>query len=313
MAAPTAYELATRLLRILGSTARDGTGAFPIQSGDLDDIAGVMTAALQELVACGPQELRNRDSGAYLNPPTAVTVNCVNGSKTVVINGFATWMLGCTIQIAGQYQNEINSATELSQPYVGTTGTMGATVWSDCVQLGEEICQVLPLVQIPPSYPLVACDTREGFAYISGYPLVTDAGGGPVSTPLWSYFQKAAGLPIAWFLDSYYDATKTFLPRRLRLGPMPGQAFSLAFRVGLNPIRITVTDISTPDPGTPIPIPDTWVESLYYPICVKRMSALPQFRNATMMPEVDRQYRQAIRGMQTMGFGQGTVQQGIYI
>lgn len=314
MAAPTAFELSSRLLRTIGVTARDGSGTFPIQTGDLDDVAGVMTAAIQEMVASGPVEIRNRDTGAWLNAPTAVTLTCTQGSATISgLTTYAAWMLGCTINIVGDgYNNELNSSTTLARPYSGPTGATTATIYADCVQLDDTVNIVLPIVQIRPQWPLIAANTREQFMQISGYPLVTDASGGGYGFPYWSFTQKAIGRPVAWFLDSFYDSTKSYLPRRLRLGPMPGEAFPLAFRVGLNPIRISTTDITT-ETNVPLPIPDAWVESLYYPICVKLMSGLPQFRNSAMLQEVDRRYRQAIRGMQTMGFGQGNVEQGTYI
>lgn len=277
-----------------------------------------MTAAFQEMVACAPNEIRNKDVGAWLNAPTSVTVNCTQGSATISgLSPYSTWMLGCTIVIVGDgYDNEINSQTTLSRPFAGATGATTATVYGDCVQLDDTIGIVLPPVQLPPQWPLIAASTREEFMQISGYPLVTDANGAPYGWPGWWFTQKAIGRPVAWFLDSYYDSTKTYLPRRLRVGPMPSEAFSLGYRVGINPIRIETTDLDNmghTDPGTVLPIPDAWVESLYYPICVKLMSGLPQFRNAAMLTEIDRRYRQALRGMQTMGFGQGSVQQGLYI
>lgn len=321
MAAPTANVIAKRLARTLGIVSFDSASPagqqFPIQPGDLDDIAAVMTSAFQEMVAYAPTEIRNRDSGAWLNAPTPVTATVTQGSKTVTLTPFSAWMLGCTIVLTGDgYDNEINTQTELSRPYAGATGSTTGTVYADCVQLDDTVNQVLPLVQIPPQWPLIAADTREEFMQISGYPLVTDASGGAFGWPYWWFTQKAIGRPVAWFLDSYYDSTSTYLPRRLRVGPMPSEACSLSFRVGINPIRILTTDIDNSghtDPGTVLPIPDAWVESLYYPICVKLMSGLPQFRNAAMLQEVDRRYRQAVKNMQSMGFGQGNTQQGVYI
>lgn len=322
MAAPTCQVVAKRLLRDLGVTSLDpATPAlqnFPLQPGDLDDIAGIMTATIQELAAVGPVEARNRDVGAWLNPPAQVTLTCTEGSATISgLTTWATWMLGCTINIVGDgYNNELNSQTTLSRPFAGGTGATTATVYADCVQLDDTIGMVLPPVMIPPQWPLISCDTREGFMSVAGYPLVTDSNGAPYGWPGWWFTQKAIGRPVAWFLDSYYDSTKTYLPRRLRVGPMPNTGMSLAYRVALNPIRIETTDIdgaAHADPGVVIPVPSTWVETIYIPMCRKRVSGLAQFRNAASVAEIDRAYRQAVRTMQGAGFGQGSVQQGIYI
>lgn len=315
----TATICGKRLLRDLGIVSLDPASPspqeFPIQPGDLDDIVGCMTATIQELSDLGPTEARNRDTGAWLNAPTQVTLSCTQGSS--VISGLTTfnaWMLGCTIRIVGDgYDNEINDQAHLSRPFLGGTGATTATVYGDCVQLDETIGQILPLVQIPPQWPLIAANTREMFMQISGYPLVTDSSGAPYGWPGWWFTQKAIGRPVAWFVDSYYDSTKTFLPRRLRVGPMPDQFYSLAFRVGINPIRFDVTDVADPDPGTVIPIPSTWVESIFIPMCRKRVSGLAQFRNSASMKEIDRAYAQAVKTMQSAAFGQGSVDQGTYI
>lgn len=318
---PTASTVGKRLLRDLGITSLDPATPsgqqFPIQPGDLDDIAGIMTATIQELSDIGPTEARNRDTGSYLNAPTQVNLSCTQGSS--VFSGFspAAWMLGCTIRVVGDgYDMEINDATHFNRPFLGGTGATTGTVYGDCVQLDETIGQILPLVQIPPQWPLIAANTREQFMQISGYPLVTDSNGAPYGWPGWWFTQKAIGRPVAWFVDSYYDSTKTYLPRRLRVGPMPDQAYSLAYRVGLNPIRIDVTDIdgaAHADPGVAIPVPSTWVELIFIPMCRKRVSGLAQFRNAASLKEIDRAYAQAVKGMQSAGFGQGNVEQCTYI
>ncbi len=322
MAAPTAQDIAKRLLRLLGITSLDasspGGQQFPIQPGDLDDVAGVMTAAFQEMVSYAPIEIRNKDLGAWLNAPAQVTVNVTQGSSVISgLSPWSTWMLGCTAVLVGDgYDNEINTQTSLARPFAGATGATTGVVYADCVQLDDTIGKILPPVIVAPQLPLIACDTREEFMRVAGYPLVTDSNGAPYGWPGWWFVQKAIGRPVAWFLDSYYDAAATYLPRRLRLGPMPSTACSLAYRAALNPVRILTTDLdnmSHTDPGTVLPMVDTWVESLYYPICVKLMSGLPQFRNAALLPEVDRRYRQAVKNMQGAGFGQGSVEQGVYV
>lgn len=315
----TASVVGKRLLRDLGIVSLDPTTPagqqFPIQPGDLDDIAGVMTAAVQELADLGPTEARNRDTGSYLNAPTQVTLNCNAGTNVVSgITPWSAWMLGCTINIVGDgYNNEINDQTHLSRPFLGSTGATTGVVYADCVQLDDTIGEILPLVQIPPQWPLIAAQDRGQFMQISGYPLVTDPNGAPYGWPGWWFTQKAIGRPVAWFVDSYYDSTKTYLPRRLRVGPMPDEAYSLSYRVALNPIRFDTTDIADPDPNTVIPVPSTWVESIFIPMCRKRVSGLAQFRNSASLKEIDRAYAQAVKTMQSAGFGQGSVVQGTYV
>jgi len=48
------------------------------------------------------------------------------------------------------------------------------------------------------------------------------------------------------------------------------------------------------DPGTVLPVPNAWVETILLPIALKRFSGTPAFKNSGALPEIDRQYKLAL-------------------
>lgn len=306
MAAPTCQPVGKDLLRLLGvvslDTATPANQPNPIETGDLEDVATAMTGAMQELFDLGPSEMREQPGAAYLHAPTAVTLTVTQGSTTIsALTTYNAWMLGCTIRIAGDGQdNEISSSTKLARPYAGASGTaVGATVYADCVQFDETVGRIMAPVTLPNQLPLVPANTRDEFIRLSGYPLVTGANGAPY--PFFWFTQKTIARPFVWFVEGYYDPSLDYLPHRLRFAPMPDQAYSVGFRAAINPIRITPADIdgvAHADPGTKLPIPNGWVESIYLPMCRQRMTGLPKFKNDGARNEIARAYARAVQILQ---------------
>lgn len=304
MAGPTALDCAMRLLRDFGVTSLDpatpANQAYPIEDGDLDDIAGTMTEALQLIWDMGPSEMKEQPGSCYLHAPTQVTLTATQGSTVISgISGFQSWMLGCTIRINGDDQdNQLENQTTIGVAYAGTSGSgIGATVYGDCVQLDETVQNVIAPLCLPNQLPLIPADTYGDFIRIGGWPLVTGPDGSTVGYPFFWFVRKIIARPITWFVQGYYDPTLDYLPRRIRFNPMPDQAYSASYVKGLVPIRISVSDID-PDPGTKIPIPNQWHERVFLPICRQILSGKPKFKNSGCMPEINRAYRMAIQALE---------------
>lgn len=304
--AVTVCAAAKRLLRLFGVTslnpASPASQPFPIESTDLDDIVGEMTAAVQEIFMLGPSEIREQNLSAYIHAPTSITLTATLGSTTIsALTTYSSWMLGCTIRLTNDDQdNELTSSTKLARPYMGPSGSgISGTVYGDAVQLDATVGKVISPVSLPNRIPLFPATNRTEFMRLSGYPLVTDAAGQAYGYPFFWFVRKNIAPPLSWFLEGAYDATLSYVPRRIRLGPMPDQAYSLAYRAAINPPRFLTTDVDngdhTTDPGIPIPLPDTYVESLFMPICRQRLAAMPQFKNQEQKQEIARAYQQAIK------------------
>lgn len=324
MAAPTAHTVGKRLLRYWGVTSLDSTSPsgqpFPIQSTDLDDLVGVMTGSLQELFDLGPAHMRQKSIGALLNAPTTVTLTATYGITTIsALTTYAAWMLGCTIRITGDTQdNELSSSTVLARPYMGTSASgISATVYADSIQLDETVDRVLSPVSLPDRTPLLAAATRAQFIQLAGYPLLSAADGTPYGGPFNWFVRKTHATPVAWFVDGFYDSTKDYLPRRIRFAPMPDMAYPVGYLAVINPPRIATADIDngdhSTDPGVKLPIPNGWIESIYMPICAQRMTATPKFHNDSALPEIGRQYKAAVGVLKSASRGMSALSEGFYV
>lgn len=311
----TARTTALRALRLLGIVSLDPDvptdQAFPIEPTDLDDVVGVMNSALQDYSDTVPLEAREKNLGAVLHAPTQVFLNATNGST--IISGFgdyASWMAGCTISIAGDsQQNELTSNVELVSPYGGTSGTnIEATVYGDCVQIPEVVSKVLVPVSIPNQIPLLSCSDRLTFMRLSGYPLVTNPDGSVYGYPFFWFVQKIVQRPLFWYLEGAYQTGISYVPRRIRVGPMPDQTYQMTFKAAMNSPNIESSDIDdgdhVTDPMTFMPIQDGHVESLLFPLICQKMTGLAQFKNDGTKAEIGRAYVAALgrmRGIRAQG------------
>lgn len=310
ISAPTCQQIAKRALRFWGITSLDASTpagqTAPIEAGDLDDMAGYMTSTLQEIADNLPTESKQQAGSAYLNLPTNVTLTATLGSRTIsALTTYAAWMIGCTIRIAGDNEdNEIISSTELARHYAGASASgITATVYADCVALDETVEHVLEPVFVSNQWPLLKAQSREQFLRLGRYPMVTDSAGNSFpmgfGLPFWCYGQKpVAERPYTWFVDGAYLGSLDYLPRRLRVSPMPGVAQVLAYTIAACPPRFTSASITAgsphTDPGVKIPIPNGWIESIYLPILVQQISGHELFKNREALPEIARSYKAAM-------------------
>lgn len=308
----TVQTLSKRLLRLFGVTSLDASSPanqpFPIEATDIDDIVGVINSSLQDIFDTGPLEDRERNLGAQLMAPTQVTLTATNGSTTIsALTTYAAWMLGCTIRLSGDPQdNELTSSTLLVRPYQGTTGSISATVYGDSIQLDDTISKVLVPVCLANQIPLLPCGDRITFMRMSGYPLVTNPDGSVYGYPFFWFVQKVVQRPLFWFLEGAYTAGISYVPSRIRLGPMPDQRYAMSYKAAMCPTPIVAADVGTAssDPGTLIPLPDSQVESILYPICAQKLTGLGQFKNDGTKPEIGRAYQKAtsrLRGVRKQG------------
>lgn len=319
----TCRTAALRLLRDLGVVSLDPATPsgqkFPIEPTDLDDTVGVMNAALQPIYRRGPSEMREQNLGAYIHGPTTVLVDVTNGLSTIAnLTPYSSWMLGCTIRVGGDQQdNEVTSSTLLARPYVGSTATgVSAIVYGDAVQLDATVGKVMDPVSLPNQTPLVPCTNRMTFMMLAGYPLVTNSDGSAYGYPFFWFVRKNVSRPLFWFLEGAYNSALSYVPRRIRVAPMPDMAYSLSYRAAMNPPVITSANIDngdhTTDPNVQIPIPDAFTESIFFPLARQRMSGLAQFKNSGTLPEITRAAKEAMV-MLNLSNGQSSRTEGRYI
>lgn len=103
-----------------------------------------LNAVLQQLYSGGQQENKT----AFIRAPATVTINNVTTQDTAItFSGFASYMLGCTILIEGDWREnrlvKSNGTLTLENPYLGSTGTnVSAQLHFDCTTVGIEIAKI---------------------------------------------------------------------------------------------------------------------------------------------------------------------------
>lgn len=249
----TVQQAALHLLPYIGTTSLTpqpvGSMLENVTNGDLDAVAVALTQALQEIHQMQPLANMEKSTGAYLYAPTSVTLTATLGSKTIsALTTYAAWMLGCTIRISGDDQdNEIASSTELARPYMGATGSSKtAVVYCDALTLDANHQRAIGPIFFPNQPPIEIVDTLDDFIRLAGYPGITGLNGRAYSWPYFYYTRKSTGRPCVAVGVGAYDSSLAHVPRRLKFAPMPEQAYPVGYRVAVNAPRFTRADIVSP-------------------------------------------------------------------
>jgi hypothetical protein len=270
-----------------------------------------MNSALQECFGEGGAWLRYDEKGAIVNAPTAVTIAVTNGSATGTITGWAAWMAGCTIQIEGSaVDNQIRNASAtatLKYPYDGTTGSKSATVYHNSIVVPDSVMRVLDPVQfnrillsamVHPDMTFVP-RLDEDFGHEYRYHNIPD--------PL--RVNETTGHPVGYSVTTW-SASDTAQPgTRIRIVPASAEAGVLDYRAMLAPP--VVTDLASTDT---LPIPQQFVQSIFYPIARKHLSGCPFFRASSSAEEIARAYQEARRLLDKLhpGRNQGRRTRSVY-
>lgn len=321
----TCRAICLRGLRYLGITslnpANPANQPFPIEPTDLDDVLGCLNSAFQEYFRLSPTEVRESNTGSVLNAPTSVTLNVTNTSAVIAsFSGYQSWMLGCTIRVGDDTQdNEVTSQTLLARPFLGSSGSaVQATVFGDCVQLDQTVSEVMDPVAImsPLQTWLGACRSRKDFALCAGFPLVTNPDGSTYNWPFYWIVRKTESRPLWWYLEPAYSSALGFVPRRLRVAPMPNGQYTIGYRIASTATRYQTSDVDTgdhtTDPMTFLPINDADVESSLMKIFVMELSELPTFKNADCLAAVERAYNRAVMKIENIHAMDGGPLTGFY-
>jgi hypothetical protein len=281
----------------------------------MDDVATAITGAMQEVFDAAPDEMRERRVGSVLHAPASGTVSAAQFSTTITnFSAAQSYMQGCTVRLAGDPQdnelgpqaldgsgNPIAGQYSLERPYMGTSGnSVAISIFHDCLTLDPAVDHVNTPVELPNQAPLYAANDQLDFMRWLGVPLITDEAGNAIGFPFYYYYQRTVSRPRAWFAEGWYDPAQAQYVKRIRFGPMPDTNYPVAYRVAMCPPRYSSADIAAPgdstyaDPGTVIPVSNSWVESILLPVALQRFTAHPAFKNESAKAEIGRQYKQAL-------------------
>ena len=307
----TVQELALRLLKYIGVTSLDpdaagnGRNTPGLADGDLDDVAAAINGALQEIFGQGPI-FGNEDRYAdILRAPQAVTVTISNQyDKVCVINGYQDWMLGCTIAINGDpQQNEIRGATQLLRPHAGTGGTTAATVWADALTIPSYAVSVVEPVEMPLLPFLQPVSDRFAFRSYN-QPFMPTRGRHSMGGNYTRYItaNKQVGIPVVYLMERLYNRDNGVQQVFLRVNPMPQTTYPITMGIVQTPPPITAQDIDFNSGGSdPLTlIPGIYHESIVLPIAVKRFSGHPAFKGGSSPEEMQRQLATAFKQLRSL-------------
>ena len=318
MAAPTMQAVARKILRDWGIMSLDPltptNQTNPIRAIDLEDVALVITTAFQEIADEGNSENRNQPGGVLLRAPATVTLTCTDGSTAIsALTTYSSYMLGCTIRINGDTQdNELLSPTLLALPFVGTGGSsITATVFHDAITLDSTVAKVIPPMRLSDGCFVNEATDRYDFI-TRGIYTIPQVGVMPAYT-LHPYStlggKPTATAPSVYFTDGYYDSTQDYIVKRIRLSPMPTVRQSLSWSASINPLRCETSSIDTAtthvDPGVKIPCADGWIESIFLPVARQIATSFPQFKNDDIKQEISRQYFKALQRLKDSNLSSG--------
>lgn len=239
-------------------------------------LAADLTATMQEIYDQAPA-LYRRTLGVSLDAPQTVNITVTAGSVNVATA--ATFAQGATIFLGGIH-NQIfteNGQKRLLFPYAGSTGTVPATLYSDCVLLDDHVAQVLDEVFLAGGLRLAPRHTRAdllgGLREFPDYGRRLHHG---TSAP-------TIGRPASYWVEDFLltGGTDHAAQRRLRFMPLPATAQQVSYDVRLRAPRFTAADLGTDetDSTRTFVVANDYLESLVRPLFLKRWSGSPWFRD----------------------------------
>ena len=266
---------------------------------DLPDALVAVNGAWQEISAAGPASLTEQSCSDVLRPPTQVSVAVTQYSAAVTVTGWQTWMAQCTARVGGDgTDNRFLSSTALLSPYLGTSGTVQATVYGDALAMDSRFLNIIEPFTADGRPLGIAADESQ---VLSGSQAQWQDGSDYVTQAVGYLNQKPVATPNVVFPDSVWDSSKAYLPIYLRFSPMPDRAYAVRFRAKLKPLVFTTADIGDATTVANSTIPADWVESILLPVALQKWMAHHSVNPSPgQMQEIGRAYQQAMRIVQDM-------------
>ena len=295
----TVLEAQLDLLGLIGVEST-GFASDQVNTRILSDI----NATLQKLWTMLPPWWSTKTTGELLRAPVQVaSLTVTNGSKTVVTAGTGTlpvWSEACAIRLSGDPRdNEIvtrDSAAAsftLAMPYAGQNGSgVTATIYNDCLTLGESVSGVQPPVMILGEHELVPLRSQRDvhtFAPSAGHN--REAVYGQMHDSFVVAEQRDVDTPIGYLVERGVTTTGRVI-NRLRVSPFPDKQYTVQFEERLQAPRIaSLAAAST----TPLPIPQDYAESIFMPMLRYQFTTQKHFDASAIRAALKEQYQDAFQ------------------
>lgn len=308
----TAQQVALRLLQMIGVTSLDPnignpTNSRGISTGDLDDLAVCLTAAMQECLAEGPGSLSTAQAGGILMAPSPIAFPVIQYSDAIASqpSGWAAWMNECTVRVPGDpWDNRLRfdsvaGTYKFQRPVMCPTGTVTATVFCDALLIPfKNIVDPVRVgdreLKIASGMDKLEMRNRQRYwpkgEYCETWPAIFCAN------------QRPVGIPNTCFADTTFNAALSSVPVYLRVSPMPSVPLPITYTGKSAGPTFTAADIDngdhSTDPGRVIP--EQWDESIFVPVARNIWQANPLcVLSDPQRQAVTDQYTRALKKLQS--------------
>ncbi len=268
----TVNQVATLLLTHLSPEERSipDSADYP---GRNAVVIAAMNAALQEMCIGARPWVVSDDVGALLPAPKTVSVTRVAGQHVARINGWESWMAGCTIGIEGEAQdNRIKNDTNPVMLMIpaATSGTFSAVVYADCLAISPDIIDVRSPV-MAEGRMLTDTQTRDPRAYAVSRREMDYGSSLNVAYP--NRASDCAAQIQFYRVGTWSPSNAVPAQKRIEFYPPPAAATAVSYKATFAPA--VITDLSS---NASLPIPLGFVASIYLPICEDELMKSPFFR-----------------------------------
>ncbi len=247
---------------------RSKTGDFTTLSmNGQTDIMEAVNNALQRLYDALPVYFKEQTQGFVLPAPALVTgMGVTQFGKTVTGVTFSAAQFGQSIVIDGDAGwNQIIGTDELLNPYMGPTGTAGATIYGNALY--------------SETYPFDRVIGNPMFANQNNNPLFPYIMNQNNYAGFWLW-QQTTGLPQLWWPQVFGNSQGKSPIMVLRFAPAPQKAYAINVRMSFWPKRVTLGDYRD---NTVLPVPDQFIERSLIPMAIEAFMSSPEYssRSAT--------------------------------
>jgi len=231
----------------------------------LPDAVEACNAALQQISALAPLFAAKQQRSAYFRAPSTLSVSGLShgGMSATATGTFSPWAAGCWVQLPGDPAmnrilslNADRTVATLQFPHLSSEAGGTATINVDTVELPEDIITVLGPVRYRDSArSLLAANSREDLS-------ANNYG------------------ETRYFIESAQNNGQVKL--RLMLSGYVLADTVLEFQARTAIGTLTTADVTTEDggdPGTPLPVPAAFVESIFLPIATDLFFSKPSVTN----------------------------------
>jgi len=255
----TAADLSNILHSFVGVVAtNDGGSQFEAE------VLQCINKTLLEIYTAAPTNWMSEVPRADLvRAPLTLPITVTNNSKAITFAGFdATWMLDCTIIIAGDASQNMlvrdgSATTTLMKPYLGTSGTTTAIVYQDSINIAADTFQIGSPVTLDRTWELTPRATARdlqlaqpgnmvGAGPFAGTGFGANGYGGlGFSGSTIRTTDKQISTPFSFMVarTRSYNTTQNL---RVVLSALPDRQYTLYYPAEVIPFAVNLTDTASP-------------------------------------------------------------------